>query len=249
MTILSFTLCSLKNVNIKFHNKTTKYATTEIQQEIINTGKFPLKSPIIFLNKKPYITTLEKTYPYLKVINIETIFPNSLTIHCKEREQLYSFLLNGIVYSCDKDLKILEKENNTNYESTQTNNIFLQTFSNLPTNLEIGDFIDLPETKILKNISPCFEMIERNLITQKALIKQIKISETDSKEIKNKKTFAIEIQDFRNLKTIIYDADNLLIDKIYFFSRSHYQVKNPKLNCLEIFNENNSIIGIEEKID
>jgi hypothetical protein len=38
---------------------------------------------------------LEKENSYLKVINIETIFPNKLIVHCAEREEFFSIKKNN----------------------------------------------------------------------------------------------------------------------------------------------------------
>ena len=70
---------------------------------------------------------MESQNPYLKVINIETVFPNKLILHCAEREEL--FCIKGrddLYYICDEELKILDVRES--FENGKENPIFLNIF-------------------------------------------------------------------------------------------------------------------------
>ena len=78
------------------------YATEEDKQAIINSGGFSYGIPVFAVNKTEIINKLEKENYYLKVVNIETVFPNKLIVHCAEREELFSIKLSeNLYYICD----------------------------------------------------------------------------------------------------------------------------------------------------
>ena len=107
-TILSFTLFRATNISFDFKNQTTIFASTEKQNEVIKSGKINTSIPIFSLNKRQIVNNLERKNPYLKVINIETQFPNKLILHCAEREELFCIKSrDDLYYYCDEDLKIL----------------------------------------------------------------------------------------------------------------------------------------------
>ena len=72
VVVLSSTIFSLKKVNLTFYSNTLRL--TNKNEEIISSGNFKYNQSIFFIDKKKYISNLEKNNPYLKVINIETNF-------------------------------------------------------------------------------------------------------------------------------------------------------------------------------
>ena len=60
--------------SIKNNLRIAKLTATD--EEIIESGEFSYGSSVFFHGKKKYEERLESKYPYLKVINIETVFPS-----------------------------------------------------------------------------------------------------------------------------------------------------------------------------
>ena len=57
-------------------------------QRITNDSSIGKGTSIFAVNKKNITNELEKNNPRLKIINIETVFPNKFNLHCNEREEL-----------------------------------------------------------------------------------------------------------------------------------------------------------------
>lgn len=105
IVILVFTLFSLKDVELELKTQTLNL-TQDVQDEIVSKT-LENKQTVLFMNKQAIQDDLEKQFPYLKIVNIETKFPNKLVVHCTEREELFAVVSNGKTYFLDEDLKIL----------------------------------------------------------------------------------------------------------------------------------------------
>lgn len=233
---------------MEFHNETTLFSTEEKQNEIIETAEFPFGKTVLFMDKHKYVDKLEKAYPFIEIVNIETVFPNSYIIHANQREEIFAVKFDGGIYFCDADYKILEISN-VEYNSTQTNLIFVETYTNIANNLEVGDFINIPEINILKTISPSFEQTNRDIFAQMALIKNIKIINTYNplKPLADV-AFGLELYDFAGLKCLVSAPENNLVNKINAFCAYQTAVVNPNEKYLYIYEENNEILVAERPI-
>ena len=174
-TILSFTLFKTNSITFDFQNATTIFAEDEKQQEVISSANINTHLPIFTLNKKQIKEKLESQNPYLKVINIETVFPNKLILHCAEREEL--FCIKGrddLYYICDEELKILSITKNI--ISMQGNAVLLDGVSVVNTGATTGDFLQLYEgEEVIKNISNAFAHSSKTTYDIKSMIKNIKL--------------------------------------------------------------------------
>ncbi len=111
LVILMFTLFSLKEVKVEYKTgriNLTDEITTEIENEALKTG-----GSVLFLGKEKLISRLEKQFPYLKIVNIETQIPNKLVIHAVEREEFFAINSGEKSYFLDEEFKILKVENST----------------------------------------------------------------------------------------------------------------------------------------
>ena len=106
--ILFFTAFSLKNADIKFETTNEIYDTQTLSHEITEKCEIDFGKSVFLMDKKKTILSIEKNYPNLKVINIETKFPSSVLIHLALRQQLFAFERDGQTYICDEELKVLE---------------------------------------------------------------------------------------------------------------------------------------------
>jgi hypothetical protein len=132
--ILIFTLFSLKNVSLDLKTE-TNILNEEMQQEIIDTVNNEYIPTVLFVDKQGLISKLEKQFPYLKIVNIETKIPSEFVIHCVEREEFYAIQSEGKTYYLDEELKILKIEE-WYFEGTSSNAVLLN-IANL--NLNIGN--------------------------------------------------------------------------------------------------------------
>ena len=119
---LCFTVFSLKAVEIDYRTSRTVLLQVE-DEDIISAGEFKIGSPVLFHSKKEYKTKIEQYNPYIKVVNIETVFPDKLVVHICERQEVYAVAFNGGNYICDEELRVLRVDEA--YQSNSSNPILL----------------------------------------------------------------------------------------------------------------------------
>lgn len=174
IVILSFTLFTVQKVSIDYRTSLTQEYNDE---EIIAASGIEKGKNIMFLKKQPFIDNIEKAYPYLEVINIETSFPSKLTIHVRERQPFYAVKNEDRYMLIDSSLKVLEKVDE--FSSTQTNAILL------PFDIggEEGDFLSLDY------LTDFYDSILLNSKTREdglATFKQIEYFESENEIYHNK---------------------------------------------------------------
>jgi len=174
--ILSFTLFRVHNIKLNFKNQTTIYASEERQEAVINSANISRSAPIFSINKKLAIETLEKENSYLKVVNIETVFPNTLIIHCAEREELFCVKIGeNLYYYLDEDLKILRLD--TSYSSSQTNAVLLSGVEVVNPSAKVGEHIKIQsDEQIVKQLSGVFAYNNKTIADIRAMFKKITLS-------------------------------------------------------------------------
>lgn len=139
LVILLFTLFALSHVKIDFKTSTTEHFPS--QQEILDAGKFSYGSPVLFLKKSEFKKNIEKQYPYVEVINIETVFPSSLVVHVRERQEIYAFVHNNKTYFCDNNLIVLRMQEEDEYTSNNSNAILIDGLELPEQEIEVGSKI------------------------------------------------------------------------------------------------------------
>ena len=174
--VLSFTLFGLSKVELNFKNTTTLFATADQQNFVVNSGGFSFGLPVFSANKKEITKRLEKQNPYLKVINIETAFPNKLIVHCAEREELFAIKCGeNLYYIVDEELKVLRLD--SNYESKQSDALLLSGVEIQNKTAVVGEYLILHNSEsIIKNTSNCFSYNNKTIADIKGMFKEIKLS-------------------------------------------------------------------------
>lgn len=132
LVVLMFTVFLLKDVKVELKTGTehlTQEVVSEIENEALKTG-----GSVLFLGKEKLISRLEKQFPYLKIVNIETQIPNKLVIHAAEREELFAVNSGEKSYFLDEEFKILRVENSI--YSKQENGVVLLSFGSVFINAE-----------------------------------------------------------------------------------------------------------------
>ena len=229
--ILNFTLFSLKKVDINFKNQAMIF-TEQSKESIANNSAIKKGISIFTVNKKNITQQLEKDYPYLKVINIETVFPNKIIIHCAEREETYAVKASDTKYFiCDAEFKVLNIT--TTYYNEQYNPILFLGLENIITNsnrVNAGEFLEFSsEEEILKNIGTSLLKTNKTVSMQRGLIKEIEL--TSSIDVFTAKNMPyLIIKDFNGFQTNIYRIDSLLAEKFqYMFASWSQVVYNPSV--------------------
>ena len=214
LVILHFTLFSLKTVEVDFKTENHVFSTEAIHgikgDSSINKG-----GSIFGVNKKEITNSLESNNAYLKVINIETVFPNKIVIHCAEREETYAVKTKDHKYFiCDSEFKVLYITYSYS-TSNQTNPILLKGLENLIENeysANAGDFLKFSaEGEILKSIGQNLLKANKTVAMQKALIKSIELTSGIYYYTAQNQPYLV-VEDFNGFKTNIY-ALNTLLDK------------------------------------
>lgn len=181
LIILIFTVFSLKDISLNFKTE-TNVLSEEVQENIIGALRDEGVSTVLFVSKDRIISDLEKKFPYLKIVNIETVFPSSFIVHCVEREEFYAIQSNEKVYYLDEDLKILKIEDG-DFVNTASNAVLLD-IADLNLNIigaEEGQFLNFESQsednsaklatysqKVLTNLLTCFEQNNRDVAIVKS---------------------------------------------------------------------------------
>lgn len=170
MLLLAFTVFSLKKVTLDFRTSTSYITATE--EEIIESANFKMGNTVLIHNKKEYKKRIENFNPYIKVINIETVFPSSFVVHLSERQEVYAIKFENGYYICDEELRILRIS--YNYINSQENSILLsQEGVQLKNDLVEGEYI---KSIRLPNIYSALYGQNRSLGDQQALIESVTLS-------------------------------------------------------------------------
>jgi len=169
IVLLAFTVFSLKKVTLDFRTSTSYITATD--QEIIESANFNMGKSVLIHNKKEYKKEIENFNPYIKVVNIETVFPSSFVVHIAERQEVYAIPFEYGHYICDEELRVLRIS--YFYENLKNNAIILKYEG-----VEIkNDYIEGEYIKLRHPIvySSMYEL-NRPLGDQQALIESITLS-------------------------------------------------------------------------
>ena len=174
--ILSFTVFSLKSIELDW--RTSKLNIKQTDEEIISSCEFDYGGSVFFKNKDEYIEKIERTNPYIKVVNIEVVFPSKYVIHVAERQEIFAIEHENLVYVCDEDFKVLSISDNL---SEQTNAMLVTGLKILGTSYAVGEFMEVEG--YLPIYSALYEN-NRNLGEQLAMIESIEFTTEFDENIK-----------------------------------------------------------------
>lgn len=214
IVILCFTLFTVQNISIDYR---TSLVYQYNDDEIIAASKLEKGKSVLFLKKQQYIDNIEKAYPYLEVINIETSFPSKLTIHVRERQPFYAVKNGERFMLLDSSLKVLEMVDE--FSSTQTNAILL------PFDIggEEGDFLSLDY------LTDFYDAILLNSKTREdglATFKQIEYFESEN-EIYHNREKGLKITLHSGREVYLHNASYGLaykLNKFYAVENSLYKL-------------------------
>ena len=220
--ILCFTLFSLKTVEVDFRSSTT--VLTGQEQTIIDSGEFSYGGCVLFLGKRTCIEKIEKAHPYVKVVNIETVFPSKYIIHCTERQEVYAIKGDNKTFICDEEFKVLTVAEGE-YQPAADKPIEFVGLSISNQNAEVGDFL---QVKNRVDVYSAFIENNRQLFEQRSLIKQIEVGKLYDDNIKIDQPY---------VKFSLYDGQT------YIIKNSTYALKYKIAKMFAVQAEIFSLIG------
>lgn len=212
--ILFWTLFALSSVSVQ-------YASTTINlnvgtEEIVEAGGFRKGACVLFEGKKKSVekiynhTKENENFAYLRILNIETKFPNKFVVHVAEREELFAVQHNGKFLICDRDLRVLKILEE--FLSTKENPILLTGLEIKDENFGVGDFLNVGQTSVMKFYDAMLRN-NRSLIEQRGKFEKIQLS--TYKDSTTQKTYiSITMESFAGRKFVINNIDFAFANKI-----------------------------------
>lgn len=211
--ILFWTLFALSSVSVEFHSTTQNLTVSE--EEIVNAGQFNYGACVFFEGKNKSIEKINEkvaenpNFAYLKVVNIETRFPNKFVIHVTEREELFAVEHAGQTLICDRDFRVLRKTED--FESTQSNAVLLSGLSISNEAVAVGDFLDIEQVVMKKFLSA---MLQNNRSIAEILGKfeKVELSKYQDEMAKVEYT-SMKLSTFAGRKFVVNNIDFYLAEK------------------------------------
>ena len=212
--VLFWTLFALSSTSVQFHSTTKNLNLTE--EEIIEAANFNYGSSVLFDGKKKYVKNLEDkalenaNFAYLKVVNIETVFPNKMIIHIAEREQLFAIFHEDKFLLCDRELRVLEILDN--FENKTSNALVVNNLTILDSEIKVGQFLNVKEEAIKKFYSVMAKN-NRDLSQIYSKFKSLKVS-TYPEILTNTEYVSFELVSHQNRKFVINNPDFAFANKV-----------------------------------
>lgn len=135
VVVLSSSIFSFSEVGID--KLTTTINLNITKDDLYTSSKFEYGKSIFSLNKNLAKNNIEKDYPFIKVVNIETVFPNKVIFHVAERQELFSVKYNNKYLILDEEGKVLSVKDN--FINTAENAILLCDYNVNNTEFHGGD--------------------------------------------------------------------------------------------------------------
>lgn len=203
VVVLTSTVFSLASVELKFLSTTINLTD---EQAILQSVDFRYGENVLLANKKSYIAQIEKQNPYIRVLNIETIFPNKYIINAVERTETYVFKMDNNKYAkTDENLKVLSISNV--YQNNTENGIQIKNSAlTSQTNIVEGDFFVAPNG-FLKGLFDCFREWNDSYAAIKSKIESVELNYNNDEQ-------RILINMRSGVQIIVRKVQNNLSDKL-----------------------------------
>ena len=209
-----WTLFGLSTVSVEYN--TTKTNLSVSSSEVVKVAGFKKHSCVLFSKKKDAVKRINdyaaknENFAYIKVLNIETKFPNKFVVHIAEREELFAVQDGTSYLILDRDLRVLRKADT--FESTSENAILLSGLTIKNQNVKVGDFLSTEEEG-LKKLYSAFVKNNRSYGEQIGKFKQMSLS-TYNDPTTHKQYVALTMLTFANRKFVLNNIDFALAEKV-----------------------------------
>ena len=210
MLILFWTMFGLSKVVVSIDSTTINLKGLS-QEEIVDAGKFDKGESVLFAGKEKYVKNIEqfaaedKRFAYVKVVNIETVFPNKYIV---EREELYAIQHGEQYLICDRDLRVLKIVDTLMFEDC----IVVENMQIFNENIKEGMFLKAKQQSLSKL---CSAMLANNRDVSVQLAKFEKITFEDYiDDFTNKEYVQMTLQTAQGRKFVVKNIDFALKQKV-----------------------------------
>lgn len=182
LVILTSTVFTVQKLELNFTTNTIVLNIGD-KEDIISSAGFKKGESVFLINKIKYQQKLEKNNPYLKVVKLETVFPNKLIIAVAEREELFAVQTDNQISSSnsyvllDSQLKVLKKI--TTKPISKTSPIVVEVVGQKYTdeNFIVGEFAsELTISRLLQQYADAFESFSYTNLESRSFAKNILIN-------------------------------------------------------------------------
>ena len=225
-----WTLFALSSVSVSFESTTKNLNVSE--EEIVQAGGFRYGATVIFEGKKKSIAKINnyvsqnENFAYLRVINIETVFPNKFVIHVAEREELFAVEHDSQFLICDRDFRVLRIEQS--FASEQDNAILLKGLDVKNEEISVGDFLDIGQTS-MKDFYSVMLRNNRNLAQQIGKFKQIEL-DTYQDSLTKIEYISMKLTTFQGRKFLVNNIDFAFENKVQLMFAVESSMFNQKVD-------------------
>ncbi|MGN1208639.1 MAG: cell division protein FtsQ/DivIB [Christensenellales bacterium] len=233
--ILTSTIFCLKNVELNFLSNTI--VLTNKDAEILETGNFKYGKSIFFVGKAEIKKNLEEKNPYLKVVNIETLFPNKLRVNVVERNEL--LCLKGFENNqfasfmiLDDELKVLT--NQSSFSNTKLNPVLVSVENEYAQNFVAGQVYNGDYFELLKQISSELNAYRSNVNLIKANFEEIILNFENADNVKIKMRSGTEI--------VLKGASTRLSEKFMLGLSTYDSLENKTSSNVVVYENNDGMV-------
>lgn len=212
LVVLNSTVFTLQKVSVNW--LTTRNELVGKDDSIV--GDVSTGVNIFLVDKNKISEELEKKNPYLRVVGIETKFPNKIVIHTAERESLYAVELseggNSYYMVLDEKGKVLRRTTSSIFAGADLGAKPIRvSFEGV--GIDPNDYVEGEDIKddglktMLSNLSYTLRETGHTPTTSKGLFSHISIAYTGSKKV-------ITLTTRNGMKIRLEDVENLTTDKL-----------------------------------
>lgn len=223
LIVLNSTLFTLQTISV---NWLTSKNELKLVKDYDISSNIVMGDSIFLIKKQEITNSLEKTYPYLRVVSIETRFPNTLVIHSAERESLYAVKLADNEYAIlDESAKVLKMTTSSIFAGSELGAKPIKvTFNNIslnPKDFAIGEIVKLDYiSNLLSTFSETLREANYTPTTSKGVFVDIAIVAQGSSSEINLKTRNGMVIKLKNAEDRTTDKFLLGIERYNYYHQS-----------------------------
>ncbi len=225
------------NVELVAHT-TTNHLAALTENTVLSSSKLNKGKSVFLLDRNSYINNLEKEQPYIQMLSLEVVYPNTVKFHYAEREELFVInLKDGAVAYLDSEFKVL-KVVEGEYATTQQNPVLIETNLNLSSNdVQAGDFLDKDNFFDYLKLKQAYSSIGYTVPQIKAMISSASVEQTQEGDL-------LTLNTYLGVKIQILNAGYYTAEKISL-AYGHLQKltqSQSSSGAVYVFKNNKSII-------
>ncbi len=169
---------------------TTHYLSTLTEDSVLSGSKLDKGKSVFLLDRDDYKANLEASQPYIQVLAIEVVWPNTVKFHYAERVEIYALQLSDGYYAyLDENFKVL-RVSQAEFNSTQQNCILLnQSLDKTVLDVHAGDFLNKDDFADFVGLVEAYASLGYSLTQMESMISSLSITTDDDGRKLNIQTF------------------------------------------------------------